>query len=53
MRFFAVPPVTNRGTPLHDGTTTLPEKPYETVVFGRGISRRTGCGFRELTRATA
>jgi alkaline phosphatase D len=53
MKFFAVPPVTNRGTPLHDGTTTLPEKPYETVVFSRGIARRPGSGSRELTRATA
>jgi len=52
MKFFAVPPVTNRGTTLHDGTTTLPEKPYETVVFSRGISRRTGC-YRELTSTTA
>ena len=44
MQFFAVPAVSNRSGPLHDGTTTLPEKPYETVVFGRGIARRPGCG---------
>ena len=31
MRFFAIPAVSNLAG-LHDGTTTLPEKPYETVV---------------------
>ncbi len=40
MQFFAVPAVSNGAGPLHDGTTTLPDKPYETVVFGRGISCR-------------
>ncbi len=52
MQFFAVPAVSNRAGPLHDGTTTLPDKPYETVVFGRGISRRP-CGARELSATTA
>jgi hypothetical protein len=53
MQFFAIPAVSNRAGLLHDGTTTLPDKPYETVVFGRGISRRPGCGARELTTTTA
>jgi hypothetical protein len=53
MQFFAIPAVSNRAGPLHDGTTTLPEKPYETVVFGRGISRRPGCGAREFSATTA
>lgn len=53
MQFFAVPAVSNRAGPLHDGTTTLPDKPYETVVFGRGICGRPGCGARELSATTA
>ena len=53
MQFFAVPAVSNQAGSLHDGTVTLPEKPYETVVFGRGISRRPGCGTRELSATTA
>ena len=52
MQFFAVPAVSNRAGPLHDGTTTLPDKPYETVVFGRGLSRRAGCDARELSATT-
>lgn len=31
MEFFAVPAVSNQAGLLHDGTTTLAEKPYETV----------------------
>ncbi len=53
MQFFAIPAVSNMAGPLHDGTTTLPDKPYETVVFGRGIARRLGCGARELSATTA
>jgi hypothetical protein len=46
-QFFAIPAVTGesvRSTDarLHDGTTTLPTKPYETCVFGRGLGRRVG-----------
>jgi len=53
MQFFAVPAVSNQKGLLHDGTTTLPDKPYETVVFGRGISRRPGCSARSLSATTA
>src|SRR5258708_7179108 len=39
MKFFAIPAVSGLVGPRHDGTTTLPTKPYETVIFGRGLSR--------------
>ena len=39
MKFFAIPAVSGLAGPLHDGTTTLPTTPYETVIFGRGLSR--------------
>jgi hypothetical protein len=32
--------VSGETTPLHTGTTTLPTKPFEKFVFGRGISGR-------------
>jgi Purple acid Phosphatase, N-terminal domain/Calcineurin-like phosphoesterase len=38
-QFFAIPAVTGTSGRLHDGGTTLPTKPYETCVFGRGLSR--------------
>jgi Calcineurin-like phosphoesterase/Purple acid Phosphatase, N-terminal domain len=39
MKFFAIPAVSRLAGPLHDGTTTLPTTPYETVTFGRSLSR--------------
>jgi Purple acid Phosphatase, N-terminal domain/Calcineurin-like phosphoesterase len=41
MQYFAIPAVTNEAGPAHDGTTVLPTTPFETFVFGRGISRGT------------
>ncbi len=38
-QFFAIPAVSGTSARLHDGETTLPTKPYETCVFGRGLSR--------------
>jgi hypothetical protein len=38
-QYFAIPAVSDETGPLHTGTTTLPATPYETFVFGRGISR--------------
>ena len=38
MKYFAIPAVSNEASPAHDGTTTLPTTPFETFVFGRGIS---------------
>jgi Calcineurin-like phosphoesterase len=38
-KFFAIPAVSDETGPLHTGTTTLPTTPYETFVFGRGLSR--------------
>ena len=53
LKFFAVPAVSNRAGPLHDGTTTLPAEPYDTVVFGRGLARRADRAAKELTITTA
>jgi hypothetical protein len=39
MKYFAIPAVSNEAGSAHDGTTTLPATPFETFVFGRGISR--------------
>jgi hypothetical protein len=39
-KYFAVPAVSDETGPLHTGTTTLPTTPFETFVFGRGISRK-------------
>jgi len=39
MQYFAIPAVTNEAGPAHDGTTVLPAKPFETVVFGRKVPR--------------
>jgi Purple acid Phosphatase, N-terminal domain/Calcineurin-like phosphoesterase len=35
MQYFAVPAVSNEAGAAHDGTTTMPTKPFETFVFGR------------------
>ena len=40
MQYFAIPAVSNEAGSAHDGTTTLPTTPFETFVFGRGISGR-------------
>jgi hypothetical protein len=40
LQYFAIPAVSNEAGSAHDGTTTLPSTPFETFVFGRGISRR-------------
>jgi alkaline phosphatase D len=37
-QYFAIPAVSDETGTLHTGTTTLPTTPYETFVFGRGIS---------------
>jgi hypothetical protein len=37
MQYFAIPAVSNEAGAAHDGTTTLPNKPVETFVFGRGV----------------
>jgi hypothetical protein len=43
-KYFAIPAVSGETTPLHNGTTTLPTTPFETFVFGRGISGQRGHG---------
>ena len=48
MKYFAIPAVSNEATPAHDGTTTLPTTPFETFVFGRGLS-----GKRDHDKAAA
>jgi hypothetical protein len=40
LKYFAIPAVSDETGPLHTGTTTLPATPFETFVFGRGISRK-------------
>jgi 3',5'-cyclic AMP phosphodiesterase CpdA len=42
MQYFAIPAVSNEAGSAHDGTTTLPAKPFETFVFGRGVPRKPG-----------
>jgi hypothetical protein len=37
MQYFAIPAVSNEAGSAHDGTTTLPTKPFETFVFGRRV----------------
>jgi hypothetical protein len=34
--------VSNEAGSAHDGTTTLPTKPFETFVFGRGVPHTPG-----------
>jgi hypothetical protein len=48
--YFAIPAVSDETGPLHTGTTTLPTTPFETFVFGRGISGRPGLGHHEKKR---
>ena len=52
-QYFAIPAVTDETGPLHTGTTTLPASPYETFIFGRGISRPHSRGSRSLASTTA
>ena len=42
MQYFAIPAVSNEAGSAHDGTTTLPTTPFETFVFGRGLSGKHG-----------
>jgi alkaline phosphatase D len=52
--FFAIPAVTDDNGTLPENTTTLPSAPYETFVFGRGISENDGQhgqGAKELERS--
>ena len=42
MQYFAIPAVSNEAGSAHDGTTTLPAKPFETIIFGRGVPRKPG-----------
>jgi hypothetical protein len=37
MQYFAIPAVSNEAGSAHDGTTTLPSAPAETLVFGRTV----------------
>ena len=53
MKYFAVPAVSNEAGSAHDGTTTLPTTPFETFVFGRGLSAKGGHGKKPLTATTA
>jgi len=39
MQYFAIPAVSNEAGSAHDGTTTLPTTPFETLVFGRNVAR--------------
>ncbi|HXW46129.1 MAG TPA: metallophosphoesterase family protein [Streptosporangiaceae bacterium] len=43
-KYFAIPAVSDETGLLHTGTTTLPTTPYETFVFGRGISSPSWTG---------
>jgi alkaline phosphatase D len=42
MKCFVIPAVSNEAGSAHDGTTTLPTKPFETLVFGRGVPHKPG-----------
>jgi alkaline phosphatase D len=53
MQYFAIPAVSNESGSARDGTTTLPTTPFETFVFGRGISRKHGHGRKPLAATTA
>jgi fatty-acyl-CoA synthase len=39
-QYFAVPAVSNESGTAHDGTTTLPHIPVETMVFGRKVGKK-------------
>ena len=53
MQYFAVPAVSNVAGSAHDGTTTLPTTPFETLVFGPGLAERDRRRAGSLTTATA
>ena len=53
MKYFAIPAVSNEAGSAHDGTTTLPTTPFETLVFGRGLSGKGGHAKHSLTTTTA
>jgi Purple acid Phosphatase, N-terminal domain/Calcineurin-like phosphoesterase len=52
-KYFAIPAVSDEAGPLHTGTTTLPTTPFETFVFGRGISGQPGQGHHDRKRVAA
>jgi Purple acid Phosphatase, N-terminal domain/Calcineurin-like phosphoesterase len=52
-KYFAIPAVSDETGPLHTGTTTLPTTPFETFVFGRGISGQPGQGHHDKERVAA
>jgi hypothetical protein len=52
-KYFAIPAVSGETTPLHNGTTTLPTTPFETFVFGRGISGQRGHGHDRVEKPVA
>jgi Purple acid Phosphatase, N-terminal domain/Calcineurin-like phosphoesterase len=52
-KYFAIPAVSGETTPLHSGTTTLPTTPFETFVFGRGISGQRGHGHDRVEKPVA
>src|SRR6202035_2026436 len=39
-QYFAIPAVSNESGTAHDGTTTLPSIPVETLVFGRRVGHK-------------
>jgi len=53
MQYFAIPAVSNEAGSAHDGTTTLPTTPFETFVFGRGLSGEHGHEEAPLVTTTA
>src|SRR5580704_6075255 len=53
MQYFAIPAVSNEAGSAHDGTTTLPTTPFETFVFGRGLSGESGHEEAPLVTTTA
>jgi Purple acid Phosphatase, N-terminal domain/Calcineurin-like phosphoesterase len=53
LKYFAIPAVSNEAGAAHDGTTTLPTTPFETLVFGRGLAAKHGQGKKSLTTTTA
>jgi hypothetical protein len=51
MQYFAIPAVSNEAGSAHDGTTTLPTTPFETLVFGRGVAHKPGAPYGINARA--
>jgi len=53
MRYFAIPAVSNEAGTAHDGTTTLPTTPFETLTFGRAVPSHPGAPGHRGGRALA